>query len=89
MCSPAEYDKVLCMNRCAVVKGGATRRLARCIYSDCAKLKGMTETQDRAAATRSSTADIRTRLSHAVSSPAEHEIRSEKGSHSLGRHKRR
>ena len=44
------------MNRWAAVKSGATRREARRSYADGAKLKGMTVAQDRAAATRSSTA---------------------------------
>ena len=72
---PAEYDKILDMNRCAAVKDGDIRRVARRSYADAARLGSMVATQDRASATRSSTVATRSQHGDKVRVAAQREIR--------------
>ena len=80
---------VLDMNRCAAVKDGDIRRVARRSYADAARLGSMVATQDRATFPQSSAMGIGSSPGGKVRVAAQREIRSEEGAHSLDRYRRR
>ena len=77
------------MNRCAAVKVGDIRRVARRSYADAARLGSMAATQDRATFPQSTAAGICPLPGGKVRVAAQREIRSEEGAHSLDRYRRR
>ena len=90
LCSPAEYDKLLAMKKWTAVSGGDSRQIERrSSHADGAKLRSMTATEERTAATHRCAAGIRSRPGGKVRSAAEHEIESEEGARSLDSRGRR